>query len=157
MHSGLHGRVATWMSRWNVAAVALGVLLVAASGAKLLRLDAVARDCASLASSLGLGAVPTESARILVLALVAVELLIAAVLVAASRRRVGLLLVLGLMSGGIALIGHASAWGTDPDIGCPCGLAIAFPLLENAFSLLLLRDAALVALVAIAWPADHAA
>ena len=139
------------MTRERSASCVLALCLVAAAAAKLLDMEASFRDFGAIVRALGLGRADAGALAWLVGGIVAAEAAIAAALVTTRHRRAGVAAFLGLVGCGILVVGIASEWGGRGDFGCPCGLAIALPRAANAFSTLLLRDAALVALAALAW------
>jgi methylamine utilization protein MauE len=139
------------MSRDRTAAYVLALCLLAAAVSKVVRMEASVRDLAALARGVGLGRVSGATLTWFVAALAAAELAMAAALVSTRQRRRALVAFLLLVACGIVTLGVASRWGSRGDFGCPCGLPFELPRFLNPFTAMLLRDAALVALAAIAW------
>ena len=142
------------MTRDRLAAYVLALCVLAAVAGKLARIDASVRELESLARGLGVGRPGATALTWILAALSAGELAIAAALLTQRHRRRGLVALLLLLACGIVAVGMASRWGARRDFGCPCGLAFQVPFIPNYFIAMLVRDAALAALAAIAWGAD---
>src|SRR5262245_51250872 len=145
------------MTRDRYAAYVLALCLAAAAVAKLLRLEISVRDLGAVVRGLGIGRLGGSTLTWLAAGLVTAEFAIAMALVTSRHRRRGLVALLLLIACGIACIGVASRWGARKDFGCPCGLGFDLPPFASFFASMLLRDAALVALAAIAWGPDNRA
>jgi hypothetical protein len=145
------------MSRERSASWVLALFLAAAAVAKVVRIETSVRDLEAVVRGVGLGRASGVTLTWSVAALATVELLTAAALLSPRHRRGGLVALLGLVGCGAVVVGIASEWGARRDFGCPCGLGFDLPPFSNAFSALLLRDAALVALAALAWGPQAAA
>ena len=142
------------MTRDRLAAYVLALCVLAAVAGKLARIGESLRDLDALARGLGIGRPDAAALTWILAVLSAGELAIAAALVTTRHRRRGLVALLLLLACGVVAIGIASRWGARRDFGCPCGLAFQVPFIPNYFIAMLVRDAALAALAAIAWGAD---
>lgn len=140
------------MSKQRVTAAALGLFLALAAVMKLIQFDGVTRDAATLLRSVHLPELSNVTIGYGVLALALGEIVLGGLMVLGFWRRAGLGSMLGLMGAGIVVVGAASSWGLDQGFGCPCGLTLDVPFMRNTYAILLVRDACLVALVAVAWP-----
>jgi hypothetical protein len=129
----------------------LALFLALAAATKLVRIESSARDLDALARGLGLGRLGDARLTWFAASLAAAELATAAALFSSRHRRRGLVAFLGLVVCGVVTVGIASRWGGRGDFGCPCGLGFELPRFANAFVVLLLRDAMLVAIAAMAW------
>ena len=137
--------------RGRSAAYVLALFLAVAAVTKLVRIESSARDLDALARGLGAGRLGEAPLSWLAASLAAAELATAAALCTSRHRRRGLVAFLGLVLCGVVTVGIASRWGGRGDFGCPCGLGFELPRFANAFVVLLLRDAMLVSIVAMAW------
>jgi hypothetical protein len=137
--------------RGRSASYVLALFLTVAAVTKLVRLESSARDLDALARGLGLGRLGDARLTWFAASLAAAELATAAAIVSSRHRRRGLVAFLGLVVCGVVTVGIASRWGGRTDFGCPCGLGFELPRFANAFVVLLLRDAMLVAIAAMAW------
>lgn len=139
------------MTSERPASYVLASCLLAAAASKLAQFDASVRGVDSLVRGLGLGRLDSEPLTWLFAALVVFEVTLAAAFVTSRLRRPAVIALLAFLACGIVCVGVASRWGERKDFGCPCGLAFELPLLGNYFTTILLRDAALAALAALAW------
>jgi hypothetical protein len=135
------------ISRWILA-----LIVAAAAATKVVRAQATGRAIAAMLTAAGLGPLPQAGIDAAVWGLAASEFLLAAFVALSPRPRIGLAALLALISAGILLFGAATSWGRDAELACPCGLPFELSVLHNTFAAMLVRDAILVALVALAWP-----
>jgi hypothetical protein len=82
--------------------------------------------------------------------------LIAIAIVVPRCSKAGLASLLCVVAAGVVLVGVASDWGLSSDVPCPCRIPFLAPFIRSSFAMLLLRDACIVALVALAWGARAA-
>jgi hypothetical protein len=136
-------------NRWAVRIAAL--LVAGAAAVKVTDASKLASDLAALLGRAGLPAIAPGVAESAAWALVAFEVLVAIAIVVPRSSKAGLASLLAVVAAGVVLVGVASDWGVASDVPCPCGITFMAPFLHSPFAMLLLRDACIVALVALAW------
>ena len=134
---------------WAVWIVAL--LVGGAAAVKLSDPVKVAADLTALLGDAGLPAVAPGVAGAAAWALIALEVLVAFAIVVPRCSKAGLAALLCVVAAGVVLVGLASDWGREAGVPCPCGITFIAPFVHSPFAMLLLRDACIVALVALAW------
>lgn len=135
----------------RISAWTLAVVVAAAAATKLVRLEATERDVGALLTAAGIGAPPGGGTEAAIWGVAAVEFVLAVLVALGRATRVGLVSIVALLAAGILVMGSATSWGRDAGVACPCGLPLEVPFLRNTFAAMLVRDAFLVALVALAW------
>lgn len=135
----------------RLGAGALAAALATAACAKCAHLGDAAHELSLLAAGAGIGDIDVHASRWAVSALTAAEIAMAAALFTARFRRGALVAFLAMLACGAALLAVATGFGSRSWFGCACGLPFEVPLIRGVFPVVLLRDAALVALAAMAW------
>ncbi len=140
------------ITRWILA-----LIVAAAAATKLLAFETTRRGVAELLGAAGIGPLSQTGLDAAIWALAVSEVALAAAIAFSPRPRLGLAALLAMIAAGIVLFGAATSWGRDADLACPCGLPFELPFLHNTFAAMLVRDAILLALVALAWPSAEPA
>lgn len=133
------------------AAWILALLVAAAAATKLVAPEELGHEISGLLHAAGLGRPPELFRSPGVVALCVLEISIAVLVVLPRRSRIGLAALVVVMAAGVLLVGAGSSWGRDADFACPCGLLLELPFVRNEFAAMLVRDALLLTLVAMAW------